>query len=105
MPTSFSLLIKFSKEFDQAVLVSLKNALKRSIEVAFQLDSSEIMAEIMPNEERGKALLFYESAEGGAGVLSRLVESTTDVRQIGETALRASLNTMYARYNIIKQLL
>ena len=83
-----ALLIKFSKEFDQAVLVSLKNVLKRSIEVAFQLDSSEIMAEIMPNEERGKALLFYESAEGGAGVLSRLVESTTDVRQIGETALK-----------------
>lgn len=68
-------------------LVSLKNALKRGIEVAFQLDSSEIAAELMPNDEEANALLLYESAEGGAGVLSRLVESPAALRQLGRTAL------------------
>ena len=82
-----ALLIQFSDDIDKEILVSLKNALKRGIEVAYQLDSSEIMVEIMPNEENGKALLFYESAEGGAGVLGRFVENANDVRQIGKTAL------------------
>ncbi|MFN7899492.1 MAG: DEAD/DEAH box helicase [Synechococcaceae cyanobacterium] len=68
-------------------LLSLKNALKRGIEVAFQLDGSEIAAELMPNEEEASALLLYESAEGGAGVLSRLVESPSALRQLGRTAL------------------
>jgi hypothetical protein len=68
-------------------LLSLKNALKRGIEVAFQLDGSEIAAELMPNEEEASALLLYESAEGGAGVLSRLVESPAALRQLGRTAL------------------
>jgi very-short-patch-repair endonuclease len=68
-------------------LLSLKNALKRGIEVAFQLDGSEIAAELMPNDEEASALLLYESAEGGAGVLSRLVESPAALRQLGRTAL------------------
>jgi len=41
----------------------------------------------MPNEEEASALLLYESAEGGAGVLSRLVESPSALRQLGLTAL------------------
>ncbi len=68
-------------------LLSLKNALKRGIELAFQLDGSEIAAELMPNDEEASALLLYESAEGGAGVLSRLVESPSALRQLGRTAL------------------
>jgi hypothetical protein len=68
-------------------LLSLKNALKRGIEVAFQLDGSEIAAELMPNDEEASALLLYESAEGGAGVLSRLVESPAALRHLGRTTL------------------
>jgi very-short-patch-repair endonuclease len=41
----------------------------------------------MPNDEEASALLLYESAEGGAGVLSRLVESPSALRQLGRTAL------------------
>jgi hypothetical protein len=48
---------------------------------------SEIAAELMPNDEEASALLLYESAEGGAGVLSRLVESPAALRQLGRTAL------------------
>ena len=82
-----ALLLQFANNWEPAHLLSLKNALKRGIEVAFQLDGSEIAAELMPNEEEASALLLYESAEGGAGVLSRLVESPSALRQLGRTAL------------------
>jgi very-short-patch-repair endonuclease len=82
-----ALLLQFANNWEPLQLLSLKNALKRGIEVAFQLDGSEIAAELMPNEEEASALLLYESAEGGAGVLSRLVESPAALRQLGRTAL------------------
>ncbi|TGH24100.1 MAG: DUF1998 domain-containing protein, partial [Aphanocapsa feldmannii 277cI] len=82
-----TLLIRFLDKWDAKALVSVKSALKRGIEVAFQLDGSEVAAELMPNEENATALLFYESAEGGAGVLSRLVESRSAVQLLGKTAL------------------
>jgi hypothetical protein len=82
-----ALLLQFANNWEPLQLLSLKNALKRGIEVAFQLDGSEIAAELMPNDEEASALLLYESAEGGAGVLSRLVESPSALRQLGRTAL------------------
>ena len=87
-----ALLLQFAQQpaannWEPLHLLSLKNALKRGIEVAFQLDGSEIAAELMPNDDEASALLLYESAEGGAGVLSRLVESPSALRQLGRTAL------------------
>lgn len=82
-----ALLLQFANHWEPLHLLSLKNLLKRGIEVAFQLDGSEIAAELMPNEEEASALLLYESAEGGAGVLSRLVESPSALRQLGRNAL------------------
>jgi len=83
-----ALLVRFLADWKPQHLISVKNALKRGIEVEFQLDGSEIAAELMPNEETATALLLYEAAEGGAGVLSRLVESPAALRQVGLTALQ-----------------
>jgi very-short-patch-repair endonuclease len=82
-----ALLVRLLGDWKPQQLVSVKNALKRGIEVAFQLDGSEIAAELMPNEESATALLLYEAAEGGAGVLSRLVESPAALKEVGKTAL------------------
>ena len=82
-----ALLVRFLGDWQPQQLVSVKNALKRGIEVAFQLDGSEVAAELMPNEEFATALLLYESAEGGAGALSRLVESTGALQAVAKTAL------------------
>jgi hypothetical protein len=82
-----ALLLRFLGEWQPKQLVSVKNAMKRGIEVAFQLDGSEIAAELMPNEESATALLLYEAAEGGAGALSRLVESATALQDVARTAL------------------
>jgi hypothetical protein len=82
-----ALLVRFLGDWQPTQLVSVKSAIKRGIEVAFQLDGSETAAELMPNEESATALLLYESAEGGAGALSRLVESASALQAVAKTAL------------------
>jgi hypothetical protein len=82
-----ALLVQFRQEWTALDLISVRYALKRAIEVAFQLDPSELAAELMPNEANASSLLIYEAAEGGAGVLSRLVESPTAMQQLGRQAL------------------
>jgi len=82
-----ALLVRFLGEWQPKQLVSIKSALKRGIEVEFQLDGSEIAAELMPNEESATALLLYESAEGGAGALSRLVENAKALQAVAKTTL------------------
>ena len=62
-------------------------ALERGIEATFQLEDSELSSEGLPDAgERGRVLLI-ESAEGGAGVLRRLVDDPRALRQAARTAL------------------
>jgi superfamily II DNA/RNA helicase len=68
--------------------VTFAIALERGIEAAFQLEDSELSAEGLPDQdERGRALLI-ESAEGGAGVLRRLVDDPKALNAAARTALR-----------------
>jgi hypothetical protein len=63
-------------------------ALERGIEAAFQLEDSELSSERLPDSQgRGRALLV-ESAEGGAGVLRRLVDDADGLSRAARTALR-----------------
>ena len=55
------------------LLTSLQYALKRGIEARYQVEDSEIAVELLPSSGEPASILFYEAAEGGAGVLSRLV--------------------------------
>lgn len=67
-------------------MASLQAALKTAIQVEYQLEDTELAAEPLPNDDERKSLLFYEAAEGGAGVLRRLVE---DPDALGRVARRA----------------
>ena len=68
--------------------VSFAIALERGIEAAFQLEDSELAAEGLPDQdERGRALLI-ESAEGGAGVLRRLVDDPKALNKAARAALQ-----------------
>ncbi len=68
------LLFQLSAEAEPNVLASLQAALKNAIQVEYQLEESELAAEALPSWKERRLILFYEAAEGGAGVLRRLLE-------------------------------
>ncbi|HWE61387.1 MAG TPA: Zn-binding domain-containing protein, partial [Chloroflexota bacterium] len=72
--------------FSGAEMASLQAALKSAIQVEFQLEDNELAAEPLPDRDRRRVILFYESAEGGAGVLRRLLD---DGAALGRVARRA----------------
>jgi hypothetical protein len=71
-----------------ATLVSVQAALKHAIQVVYQLEDNELAVELLPNRQNPRLLLFYESAEGGAGVLRRLVDDPQAFAEIAREALR-----------------
>lgn len=75
----------------EAAMATVQAALKRGIEQTFQIESSELVVEALPSAHDRRALLFFEAAEGGAGVLNRLA---TDSAQLAQVA-RASLQMMH----------
>ncbi len=72
---------------DEETIITLQYALKRGIETVFQLEESELMAEPLPTREQRNAILFYESAEGGAGVLTRLANDPSAMQRVAWAAL------------------
>ena len=77
-----------SGEFErQQVMASLQAALKSAIQVTFQLEDSELAVESLPSNQDRRVIMIYESAEGGAGVLRRLVEDPTALAQVARNAL------------------
>jgi ATP-dependent helicase YprA (DUF1998 family) len=70
-----------------ALMASLQAALKTAIQVTFQLEDSELAAEPLPAFDDRRQLLFYEAAEGGAGVLRRLLDDPDALAQVARTAI------------------
>lgn len=66
---------------------SLQAALKNGILAVFQLEESEIAVEPLPTEADRRKILLYESAEGGAGVLRRIVEDPDTLSRVARKAL------------------
>jgi ATP-dependent helicase YprA (DUF1998 family)/very-short-patch-repair endonuclease len=73
---------------EPAFMASLQAALKNAIQVCFQLEDSELACESLPSNKLRTQILIYESAEGGAGVLRRLVtDGQTALIEVARTAL------------------
>ncbi|TVM03119.1 MAG: hypothetical protein CV087_06840 [Candidatus Brocadia sp. WS118] len=75
------------QELSQETMASLQAALKIAIQVTFQLEDNELASEPLPDEDTRNSILFYESAEGGAGVLRRLVYVATAFPEVAREAL------------------
>ena len=75
---------------EAGAMVSLQYLLKRGIEAEFQLEEAELAAEPLPSRDRRNAILFYESAEGGAGVLTRLANDPGALGRVVDRALRVA---------------
>jgi very-short-patch-repair endonuclease len=69
------------------VLVSLQAAFKNAIQVVYQLEDNELAVETLPSDEP-RLVLCYESAEGGAGVLRRLLDDPMALANVAREALR-----------------
>jgi Lhr-like helicase len=68
-------------------IATVQHALMRGIEVVFQLEEGEILGEPLPARDNRRAVLAYEATEGGAGVLSRLVEDPLALGTVAREAL------------------
>lgn len=69
-------------------MATLQAALKRGIEMTFQIEESELVAEPLPKADERRALMFYEAAEGGAGVLTRIASDPSSLAQVASNALK-----------------
>src|SRR5690606_38258106 len=71
----------------QATLTTLQQAMLRGIETVLQLEQGESLAEPMPTRDERNGFLLYEAAEGGAGVLNRLVGEPETLATVARQAL------------------
>ncbi len=71
----------------ERAMASLQAALKVAIQAVYQLEDSELAAEPLPSREDRRLILFYEAAEGGAGVLRRLLDDPGDLARVARKAL------------------
>jgi very-short-patch-repair endonuclease len=75
-------------ELSEERLASLEHALHRGIERAYQLEPSELASERIGQGKR-RGILFYESGEGGYGVLRSLAEDRDALARVAREALEA----------------
>lgn len=86
--TKNSLLFESSIELDEKQMASLQAALKSAIQIKYQLEDNELSAEPLPSVKVRRMILFYESAEGGAGVLRRLLDDPNAFADVAQLALQ-----------------
>ncbi len=78
---------RHAEPLDETAATSLRCALERGAEATFQLEDSELESTALPDPGRRGRLLLTESAEGGAGVLRRLVLEPDAIARVARAAL------------------
>lgn len=63
-------------------------ALKSAIQIKYQLEDNELSAEPLPSVKVRRIVLLYKSAEGGAGVLRRLLDDPNGFADVAQLALQ-----------------
>ena len=83
------LLFRFKnpENFEPTTITTVQHALMRGIEVVYQLEEGEILGEPLPARDSRRAILAYEATEGGAGVLTRLINESHAISKVARKAL------------------
>ena len=84
--TTNILLIYPNVSLDDSFLSTLQHALSKAMQVLFEIEEAELASERIGEEEK-QGILFWEAAEGGLGVLKRLVSEPKTIAQIAFKAL------------------
>lgn len=84
-----ALLLRFARPetLETETVATVQHALLRGIEVAFQLEEGEILGEPLPRRDDRRTILLYEATEGGAGVLTQLIDDPGALRRVVAAAL------------------
>jgi len=76
--------IDIDSEKNEALITTFQYVLETAIQAVYKLEPDELDSERLG---QGKYLLFWEAAEGGAGVLSQLLEQPDAFQKIADAAL------------------
>jgi superfamily II DNA/RNA helicase len=68
----------------EAYIITLQYTLERAIQASYKLENSELISERIGKE---KSILFWEAAEGGAGVLSQILDNPHSFQNLAKEAL------------------
>ncbi len=79
--------LRHANRLDEATATTLRYALERGAEAWFQLEDAELGSDELPDPADRGRVLFMESAEGGAGVLRRLVLEPDAIAKVARIAL------------------
>jgi len=79
--------LRWERPLEENDAITLQYALERGMEIAFQLEDSELSSELLRDADGRGRVLFVESAEGGAGVLRRLQAEPDAVANVARAAL------------------
>lgn len=71
---------------DEAFLKTLAYALRRAIQIIYQVEEQEVAVELIGNKEHQRILL-WEAAEGGIGLWERLMAGKAAFRELARQAL------------------
>ncbi len=81
------LVLRLLDPVSEEAAVTFRAALERAIEATFQLEDSELDANGLPEDDGRARMLLTEAAEGGAGVLSRLIDEPQALAAVARRAL------------------
>lgn len=85
--TKNALIMRFDPQRSISEMASLQSAFKEAIQKHFQLESRELSCEPLPTPHKRNEILYYESSEGGAGVLRQIADDPTVLPELARLAL------------------